>query len=203
MNKPDAWMPLYIGDYLADTVGLTAEQHGAYLLLIMAYWRLAAALPDDDGRLARIACMTPSQWKRNRATIAAFFVVDGGLWHHKRIDAELAAASEKRAKAQASAHARWQGDRNANASADASKTHMPTQCSEPSPSPSYQNLRSRVQPSARGNGAKPLGGGPLDTSDEGPMAALVAENRRRNKAGQPPMNAEEIAAWKAGQGKAA
>jgi len=79
------WMPLYIPDFLADTMHLSAAETGAYLCLIMDYW-LHDGLPDDDRKLAMIARVQPKSWKEMRPTIQAFFR-DG--WHHKRIDAEL------------------------------------------------------------------------------------------------------------------
>jgi len=101
-----AWMPLYVGDYIADTAHLTAAENGAYLLLMMHYWA-NAGLPSDERQIARIARMSPAEWKRSRDTLQAFFV-DG--WKHKRIEFELTKAarqSEQAAEAgRASAAAR-------------------------------------------------------------------------------------------------
>ena len=97
MSRP--WMPLYVADYLRDTRKLTAAEHGAYLLLIMEYWT-AGELPDDDRQLARIASMTPAEWKRARPNVEGFFH-DG--WKHKRLDAELARSAEISSKRAASA----------------------------------------------------------------------------------------------------
>jgi uncharacterized protein YdaU (DUF1376 family) len=94
MNRP--WMPLYVGDYLGDTGHLTTAQHGAYLLLMMHYWR-KGELPDDDRQLCKIAKLPLKTWCEYRATLQDFFY-EG--WKHKRIDAELAKmmrVSEKRA----------------------------------------------------------------------------------------------------------
>jgi uncharacterized protein YdaU (DUF1376 family) len=94
MNRP--WMPLYVGDYLGDTGHLTTTQHGAYLLLMMHYWR-KGELPDDDRQLSKIAKLPLKTWCEYRATLQDFFY-EG--WKHKRIDAELAKmmrVSEKRA----------------------------------------------------------------------------------------------------------
>jgi uncharacterized protein YdaU (DUF1376 family) len=86
-----AWMPLYVGDYLADTAHLRAAESGAYLHLIMHYWQ-HGALPDEDRKLAAIARMSDAEWKRSRETMASFF--DAG-WRHGRIDDELAKANFK------------------------------------------------------------------------------------------------------------
>ena len=91
-------MPLNVGDYLADTGHLTTTQHGAYMLLIMHYWR-KRNLPTDDKQLAAIAKLSLSKWLAIRDTIQAFFL-EG--WRHKRIEIELQkrlVVSEKRAVA--------------------------------------------------------------------------------------------------------
>jgi uncharacterized protein YdaU (DUF1376 family) len=96
MKRP--WMPLYVGDYLGDTGHLTTGQHGAYLLLMMHYWR-KGELPDDDRQLAKITKLPLKTWSDYRPVLLPFFH-DG--WKHKRIDAELERmvhVSEKRASA--------------------------------------------------------------------------------------------------------
>lgn len=95
MAKANAFMPLYVADYLADTTMLTRDQHGAYILLIMTYWRQRGPLPDNDEALAMATRSSPQDWKKLRPVMQSFFKVEGGLWKHKRIDAELVRADEQ------------------------------------------------------------------------------------------------------------
>jgi uncharacterized protein YdaU (DUF1376 family) len=97
-GRADIWMPLYIGDYLADTSRLTTEQHGAYLLLIMDYWRNGAP-PDDDDVLQNITRFSKFLWKKNRVILEKYFQVQEGVWRHSRIDKEMAEALSSKAKA--------------------------------------------------------------------------------------------------------
>jgi uncharacterized protein YdaU (DUF1376 family) len=85
-----AWMPLYIGDYRADTAHLRVSEHGAYLLLIMHYWQ-HGSLPNDDERLASIASATPQEWSSIKPVIRGFF---DHKWRHKRIDRERIKSDE-------------------------------------------------------------------------------------------------------------
>lgn len=156
-EKTDAWMPLWIGAYLADTQHLTRDEHGGYLLLLMAYWRARSALPDDDKRLAAIAKASPAEWKRLRPTLAEFFTVDKGVWWHKRVEAEIAGADKRKAgavsKAQAAAEARWKDHSKdapsiAPSNAPSTPQAMPEECPTPSPTPSLRSGESRKRSAA-------------------------------------------------------
>ena len=138
-KKTDGWMPLYVADYLADTSRLTTEQHGAYMLIIMDYWRNGAP-PDDESVLSSITKLTLQQWRKHASALRGFFSVSDGVWIHKRIDAERQKASGISAKrteaASLGASARW-GKKMPNAMpngiAEASQTVW--QNDAPSPSP--------------------------------------------------------------------
>ena len=96
--------------YTGDTPHLTVEEHGAYFLLMLAYYRMEKPLPASDRALASICKMTVEQWALCKPTLAAFFHEQDGLWRHERIETEIAnrnAAVEKyRARASAGGVAR-------------------------------------------------------------------------------------------------
>ena len=99
MSGTDRWMPLYVADYLGDTMHLTTLQHGAYVLLLMHYWK-TGPLPDDEEALAAITKLDAKAWKGVWTKLSAFFTVNGdGTLHQKRMDSERqhwADLSEKR-----------------------------------------------------------------------------------------------------------
>jgi uncharacterized protein YdaU (DUF1376 family) len=114
MSKTDTWMPLYIADYLGDTMHLNGAQHGAYLLLLMHHWR-NGPLPDDEAQLASIARTDINVWRKAIAPIVMkFFDLGDEGFTQKRLIAERDFASDltdKRAIAgKAGATKRWGKD---------------------------------------------------------------------------------------------
>ena len=89
MSAPP-YMKLYIADYLADTTHLTRDEHGAYLLLLMALWRAGGKLPRDPVKLSRIAKCTPAEWDQIAPVVMEFFKVGGGSITQKRASQEIA-----------------------------------------------------------------------------------------------------------------
>lgn len=96
MSAP--FMQFYTGDYLRDTQHLTTEQHGAYLLLLMAMWHRCGWLPNDPGTLARLSRLTKSRWLKISPSILAFMHAEGDLLTQKRLLSEFEKASEKSEK---------------------------------------------------------------------------------------------------------
>src|ERR1700744_988776 len=99
MSETGIWMPLYIGDYLADTSDLSAEQSGCYLHWLMHYWR-TGPLADSIDVLVRIGRLSGTDAPSiSQALLQRFFYKNcDGLWHQKRIDEELEGWKVKRQK---------------------------------------------------------------------------------------------------------
>ena len=74
-------LPFSVGDYRQDTLELELEEHGAYLLLMMAQWsRNGDPLPANERLLMRlVGCTDVKQWRRVWATIEHFFETSDGL----------------------------------------------------------------------------------------------------------------------------
>jgi uncharacterized protein YdaU (DUF1376 family) len=94
------WMAFYWSDYLADTQHLTTEEHGAYLLLIGAYWSRRRPLPEDDRFFAAVTKMSVKKWKMVCPKIREFFDISAGHWTHHRVEKELLRSNARSTAAQ-------------------------------------------------------------------------------------------------------
>ena len=91
MKSHSIWMPVYVGDYLSDTIHLTNAEHGAYFLAMLCYWKKGEPLTTKE--LYAIC-------KKEIDVVSNFFQEQDGLWIHKRIDEELAKAEARFKSAQ-------------------------------------------------------------------------------------------------------
>jgi uncharacterized protein YdaU (DUF1376 family) len=87
------YMQFYVADYLADTTHLTAEEHGAYMLLLFSYWQTGKPLRID--RLATVARIPNDRWPSVAETLSEFFHVTETHWVQFRVEADLDAVNSK------------------------------------------------------------------------------------------------------------
>jgi uncharacterized protein YdaU (DUF1376 family) len=81
--KPDAYMKLYIGDWLKKTMHLDATATGAYFLLVMSHWS-KPGIPCSDQSLMTTAKVRPQDWARVKEELKPFFTEENGLWKNDR-----------------------------------------------------------------------------------------------------------------------
>ena len=110
-------MPLWVSDFLGDTLDLDAAEVGAYMLLLMAQWnRDGNSLPHDQKKLQRVA-RCGRNWSRVWSQIERYFEHDEDGIYSKRLRLEAQNVAAKRA---ANAH---NGARGGVAKALKSKEH--------------------------------------------------------------------------------
>lgn len=89
------FMQLYVSDFVGDTLALSAEGVGSYMLLLMAMWNANGSLPMDDTKLARIVRMTRRKWLTVAPEVMPFFAVEDGVVTHNRLTKELQKSERK------------------------------------------------------------------------------------------------------------
>lgn len=84
------YLPLFVGDYLADTRHLTLIEHGAYLMLLMLAWQSPGCrLPADEKKLMRMLNCTRREWNKLWPAVSDFFDIEedefGSFFVQKRL----------------------------------------------------------------------------------------------------------------------
>lgn len=88
-------MPLWVADFVGDTLDLDAKEVGAYLLILMTMWGRDGYLPDDGKKLQRVA-RCGRDWPRVWGAIAHYFTVDGDRITQGRLLKEFQKVASKR-----------------------------------------------------------------------------------------------------------
>lgn len=78
-------LPLFTDAFIADTGHLSAQQTGAYMMLLMMAWRSPECrLPDDDDKLARWARVDRRTWLKIKPAVMEFWSLADGFWAPSR-----------------------------------------------------------------------------------------------------------------------
>ena len=107
-------MPMFIGEFLSNTLGLSDRQFRCYTLIFIQYWINKGPLSEDTiGRLLSTVPDNGNPSNADRDILAELFDTESipEKWVHSRLDEEISKALKNRqsakAKSQKATKARW------------------------------------------------------------------------------------------------
>jgi uncharacterized protein YdaU (DUF1376 family) len=167
-------LPLWTDAFVADTIHLSTEEIGAYMLLLFTAWRRPGCdLPDDDKFLASICRCDGRKWRHLRPVMLQFHTVDNGRWIQKRLQKERKYVDDLSKTQRENSLRRWNKNKDITLA-----TAMPPQSHGNPPTPIPNKIEKQVSQNggyARGRGAPPAGDALADDNLQKFMGRLAKE----------------------------
>src|ERR1700704_4806528 len=69
LSLHEPYAHLYVGDYFADTMQLSAQEHRALRLLLLQTWMVHVITPEDDDALATMIGIPLNEWRNIKCSI--------------------------------------------------------------------------------------------------------------------------------------
>ncbi len=172
MSGAPAYLPLFGSDYLADTSHLSTEEHGAYLLLMIAAWRQDdCGLPLDDKKLGRIVGLSSRKWAQIKDTILEFWRVENGRIYQPRLHKEWLYACKKSEGNRQNARKRWDAQSAENTEGD--QCDRISDGNAPQPQPQREEVPNGTPSPPKALKAKPVKFAMTDDWQPGPLPDTV------------------------------
>ena len=150
MNEKLFKMPLYVNDFIASTMVMSAAERGAYISLLCHAW-IDDGLTSDKAKLARLAGCDRIELK---VALERFYLDESGRYRHKRMEEVRNEVMEKRNKltkaGKKGAEARWKpqcdgiSDRKANRNAIAMPVKVKVKDSNTTITPNTLSVPERI-----------------------------------------------------------
>ena len=141
-------LPLFTDAFIADTGHLSAQETGAYLMLMMVAWRSSdCRLPDSDDKLARWARVDRRTWLRIKPAVMEFWTLDEGFWLQKRLTKEREFVSKRAEVNRANGkHGGRPKSLENNDAANPAGSSRVSETKAPTPNPSPNREEDRTEP---------------------------------------------------------
>jgi len=150
MNEKLFKMPLYVNDFIASTMVMSAAERGAYISLLCHAW-IDDGLTSDKAKLARLAGCDRIDLK---VALERFYLDESGRYRHKRMEEVRNEVMEKRNKltkaGKKGAEARWKphsdgiSDRKVNRNAIAMPVKVKDKVSNTTITPTTLSVPERI-----------------------------------------------------------
>jgi len=154
--RPSPAFQFYPDQFMADTVGLSPAERGAFVGLVCAAWR-HRSLPSDPARLRLIAGVSEADWPATWKAVALLGFQDGDRWRIPFVDEAIARQDAYRSMQREKG---LKGGRPTSSKAKKAAANPRDSVTKPRPSSSSSSSNRTSHPSGAQSLQAPPAGGP-------------------------------------------